>query len=98
MKKINFETQLQQTIPPQEILGASQRVSGLPIKTGISRLLKASLILRGSIEEKYLFATRVAKRGVVAWPPPLTDTGFALSSWGCCLCRTHATLIVAPRS
>ena len=51
MKKINFETQLQQTIPPQEILGASQRVSGLPIKTGITRLLKASLILRGTIAE-----------------------------------------------
>ena len=82
MKKINFETQLQQTIPPQEILGASQRVSGLPIKTGITRLLKASLIVRSTIAES---STNISLpqeflNGALLHGPRFTDTGCALSS------------------
>ena len=90
MKKINFETQLQQTIPPQEILGASQRVSGLPIKTGITRLLKASLILRGTIAESsnnISLPQESLNRALLHGPPSLIPVSPCL--FGDAVCAAH---------
>ena len=91
MKKINFETQLQQTIPPQEILGASQRVSGLPIKTGITRLLKASLILRGTIAESSnnISLPQELLNGALLHGPPPSLIPVSPCLFGDAVCAAH---------